>query len=155
MRYHQCGSPLHQALQGVLNGTLRLGVQGRGGFVKNQNRRVLVERSGDGQALALSARELHGVVTDQRVDAKRELCHQIKQVGRLQAFQNTLAVHLLPQRDVDGNAVVEHQNMLTDQRKLGAQRNQIPVLQGMAIELDAARTQLDKARQQTDQRRLA
>ena len=53
--YDQRGAVLHEPLQGLLHRPLGLGVQRRGGLVQDQYRRVLVQCTGDGQALALSA----------------------------------------------------------------------------------------------------
>lgn len=41
---------LHQALQGLLHQAFRFGVQGGGGLVQNQNRRIFVQRTGNGRA---------------------------------------------------------------------------------------------------------
>ena len=51
----QCGAALGQRVEGRLNLGLGDGVQGGGGLVQNEDRRVLQEDSGDGDALLLSA----------------------------------------------------------------------------------------------------
>ena len=53
------GSGGHQIFERILDQTLRIRVQRRGRLVKNQNRRVLEQRSRDGQTLALPAGKLH------------------------------------------------------------------------------------------------
>ncbi len=50
------GASLHQAFERLLDRRLRLGVERRGGFVEHQDRRVLQDHPGDGDALALAAR---------------------------------------------------------------------------------------------------
>ena len=103
----------------------------------------------------MPARQLHGVVASDGIDALRQLCNQARQVGGLQAICHPLAIHFLPKRHINGNAVVEHQHMLADQRELGTQGLQIPFAQRVAVQFDAARAELNKTRQQADQRCLA
>ena len=47
--------PRHHLLQRLLELDLRAGVESRGGLVENEDRRILEQRAGDGQALALSS----------------------------------------------------------------------------------------------------
>src|SRR5690242_20889067 len=51
----------------VLHQQLRLGVQRRGGFVEDQDRRVLQQRARDGQPLALPAGEPLAALADARL----------------------------------------------------------------------------------------
>ena len=55
MRDYQCGAVLHQAWQRFLNQVLALRIEGAGGFVQQQNRRIHQQRAGDRQALTLAA----------------------------------------------------------------------------------------------------
>src|SRR5262249_60862949 len=56
MRHHQRRAIDHEALERLLHEPFRLRVEGRGGLVEDQDGRVLEDRAGDGQALALPAR---------------------------------------------------------------------------------------------------
>ena len=49
------GTGLHQTLQGILYQALALGVEGRGGFVEDEDRGILQDGTGDADALTLSA----------------------------------------------------------------------------------------------------
>ena len=49
------GTGLHQSLQGILYQALALGVEGRGGFVEDEDRGILQDGTGDADALTLSA----------------------------------------------------------------------------------------------------
>ena len=51
---HQRGAVLHQMLERFLHLPFPFGVERRGRFVKNQNRRVLDQRASDRKALALA-----------------------------------------------------------------------------------------------------
>ena len=65
---HDNGCPSGPGLvQGRLNDRLALGVQGRGGFVEEQNLRVSNEGPRDGDALLLSAGQLSAAFADQGV----------------------------------------------------------------------------------------
>ena len=80
------------------------------------------------QALALAARQLGGVVPDHSVHAVRQRRHMLGQIGGLQTLLYPLGIDGLPQRDVCGNAVIEHDHILADQCELGPQGSQVPVL---------------------------
>ena len=72
VRHDQGGATRHQALQCFLHQALGFVVQRRGGFIQNEDRRVLVERTRNRQALALSAGKLCGVVSHQSVHPQRQ-----------------------------------------------------------------------------------
>ena len=152
---HQRRAALHQRGQGLLHQPFGVGVQGRGGFVKNENRRVFVHRAGNRQALALAAGKLHGVVADHGVDALRQGNDKLCEVGRLQAGRHAGAVNRHAQRNIVGHAVVDHQHMLADHGELLAQRLQRPLADVVAIDQNGARGGINKPRQQVDQRCLA
>ena len=59
----------HQQLQLALDRRLDLAVERRGRLVEHQDRRVLQQHAGDGDALALAARELDAALADMRVIA--------------------------------------------------------------------------------------
>ena len=90
-------------------------------------------------------------MADEGVDALWQVRHQAFKIGRPQTIQHLLAVHGLPQRDVRGNAVVEHQHVLADQCELGAQCVQRPSIQRVAIEFNLTAAQRHKPWQQADQ----
>ena len=64
--------PLHQAVERVLHGALALRVERRGRLVEEQDRRVLEDRAGDGDALALAAGQRHAALADLGVVALRQ-----------------------------------------------------------------------------------
>ena len=61
--------PCGELDQRLLDGALGLGVEGRGGFVEDEDRRVLDEHAGDGEALLLAAGELDAALADDGVEA--------------------------------------------------------------------------------------
>jgi len=55
---------LHQPRQGFLHQGLALGVERGGGFVEQQQRRIAQDGAGDGDALALAARQCHAAFAE-------------------------------------------------------------------------------------------
>ena len=70
---HQHGPLLHQAVDRLLHQPLRFGVERAGGLVQDQDRRVAQQRPGDGDPLALAARQPGAPLAQDRVVALREL----------------------------------------------------------------------------------
>ena len=64
--------PAHQAVERLLDHRLVLGVDRRQRLVEHQDRRVAQQRAGDGDALALAARELDALLADHRAVALRQ-----------------------------------------------------------------------------------
>ena len=64
---------LHQGVEALLDRRLDLRVQRRGGFVQHQDRRVLEQHPGDGDALALAAGQLDPALADLGVEAAAAL----------------------------------------------------------------------------------
>ena len=54
---HHGGAAHHQIGQALLHQQFILGIQRAGGFVQQQQRRIAQDGAGDGQALALAARQ--------------------------------------------------------------------------------------------------
>ena len=69
MRNAQRGAPIHQGFQGILHQPLALGVEGAGGFVQDQNGRVLQDRAGNGQSLTLTAAQTASPFADHEIVA--------------------------------------------------------------------------------------
>jgi hypothetical protein len=62
----------HQVLQGILHQALALGVEGAGGLVQQQQRRVAQDGAGHGDALALAAGQAHAALAEEGVVALRQ-----------------------------------------------------------------------------------
>jgi hypothetical protein len=99
--------------------TFGLGVERRGRLVENQDRRVLEQRAGNRQALALAAREQHAVLADLGVEALRQAVDELARVGGFGGFSIVAragASARLAVGDVAGDRVVEQRDLLGDQR---------------------------------------
>ena len=70
---HQGGAILRGPFQRLLHQLFRFSVQGAGGFVQQQQRRILQNGAGDGDALALAAGQTHAAFAQIGVVALRQL----------------------------------------------------------------------------------
>jgi hypothetical protein len=82
VRDDERGAVPHQVGQRVLHQQLRLGVERRGRFVQDQDRRVLQQRARDGQALALPARQPLAALADARLVPVRAALDELVRVRR-------------------------------------------------------------------------
>ena len=69
--------------QVALDDLLALGVERRGRLVEDQDARIADQRAGDGDALALAAREVGAALVDDRVVAVRQLEDELVRAGEL------------------------------------------------------------------------
>ncbi|MCW0416310.1 hypothetical protein NB689_002064 [Xanthomonas sacchari] len=151
----------HQFVQAVLDRRLHFRIQRRGGLVQDQDRRVLEQHAGDGDALALAAGQLHAALADLRVVAALALAvlqlldelvgarlghggAQLRLAGIWAAVQQVVADRAVQQRGVLGD-----QADLLTQALLGDAGDVLPVDQ------DAALLQVVQPQQHVDQGRLA
>ena len=63
-------------------GSFRLGIQGRGGLVQDQQPRLLQQRTGDAERLPLTAGELHSQRRQHCVVTEREAHDEVMGVGQ-------------------------------------------------------------------------
>ena len=75
------GARLHQALQGFLHQAFALCVEGRGGFVQDEDGRVLQDGPGDADTLALPAGQASAAVAYHRVVALLRFHDEVVGVG--------------------------------------------------------------------------
>jgi hypothetical protein len=119
---HQGGAALHQPFQRRLHQRLALGVERRGGFVQQQDRRVLQEGAGDGDALALTAGQPQAGLAGAGQIALGQGGDEVVRGGgaprrpRSSAWGAGAAIG-----DVGGDGVVEQERLLRHQGDVGAQ----------------------------------
>ena len=139
MRDDDHGAALHQVGQRGLHQRLALGIERRGGFVENENGRVLEDGAGNGHALALAAGEAEAFLADDGVVALRHAQNEIVRQGIARGLlhQGVLDVRLTV-GDVVVHGVVEEDGLLRDLRHLAAQRGQGEIAQIVAVNENAA-----------------
>ena len=138
MSNNQRGTVFLQLIQRRLNGTLRLGIQRRGGFIKDQDRAVTQQRAGNSNTLALAAGQHHAILADDGIQTIIHLVDEIHGVGHARGLFNLLAAVLFGTGigDIVGDGIVEQMHVLRNQRHLVAQRAQLVLAQVVAIQQD-------------------
>ena len=156
VRDHQRGAALHQIVERLLHRRLRLGVELRGRFVEDQDRRVLEQRARDGETLALPARELLARLADDVVVALRQRHDELVGVGRGGGLAHPFERHLAATvGDVVAHGVVEEDRLLRHQAHQRAQVRERQVTDVDAVDRDRPLLGVEEARQQIHHRRLA
>ena len=150
------GARLHQALQGFLHQAFALRVEGGGGFVQDEDGRVLQDGAGDADALALPAGQASAAVAYHRVVALLRLHDEIVGVGNLGRFDDLLHGSVLhAEGDVVVEGVVEEDGFLVDVADEGAQAVDGDVLHVLAVDEQPAFGNVVVARHEVHQRGLA
>ncbi len=155
------GASAHQPVELLLDRRLDLGIERRGRFVQDQDRRILEDHPSNRDALALPAGELDAALAHMRVEAAPSLpiferLDEFQGMGAHRRRAHLLFVRLRPavadvvaDRAVQERGVLSHHGDVGAQALLGHQRNVLPVDQ------DPAFLRLEEPEQQVDQGRLA
>ena len=102
------GAPFLQPLQRAEDLLLGAGIQRTGRLVKQQDRRILHQRAGDGDALLLAARKLEAAFAHHRVEPLGQAPDQRHQRGIARGLLDLAHVRALgPVGDIIGEALVE------------------------------------------------
>ena len=84
------GAAFGEGVQGMLDDHFAFVVQGRGGFVQNQDGRVFQENAGDGDPLFLSAGKLYAPLAHVGLKALFKIHDEVVGVGQLRRFHDFL-----------------------------------------------------------------
>ena len=149
-------APGAQNLQRLLHRVLGFGIERRGRFVEQDDRRVLEKRAGDGDALALAAGKLHAVLAARAVVALGEAHDEVVGVGRLGRGLDLVARGAGPaEGDVVGDRALEQERLLADVGEVAAQRSAPDLADVLAVDQHRAGLGLVEAQDQVHRRRLA
>ncbi len=157
VRDDQGGAIPHQRRQRRLDVALRFAVERRGGLVENQDRGVLQERTGDRQALPLSAGQPHAVLADEGRQPLRHFpdeLHRMCGLGGRDDFGVTRPGQATV-RDIGGHAVVEENHFLAYQGDVRSQAGEPQLGNVDPVHQYLAAVGRVEARQEIGQRRLA
>jgi hypothetical protein len=147
---------LHEVGERVLDEPLGLGVEGRRGLVEDEDRRVLQDRAGDGDPLALASGQAAPALADDRVVAARQVEDEVVGEGGPGRGFHPRLVHVVEAvGDVGAHRVVEEHRLLRDESDLAAQAFERRVLHVDAVDQHGAFRHVVEPRQQVDERRLA
>jgi hypothetical protein len=114
MSDHQGGAVAHQLLQGGLDVTLGLRIQGRCRLIQNKDRRILEHGSGNREALALPTGEQDTSITDEGIEAAGQGVNETQGVGSLgHPFELApIGPARITVGDVVGDRIVEQNDVL-------------------------------------------
>mgnify|MGYP004076039147 CR=1 FL=1 len=119
---NDCGPFVHQFPQRGTDGLLVDGVEMGGGFIQDQDRRVLQKGAGNRHPLALSARQAHAALADRGVPSVGQSGDERRQRGPLQRLGEVSIVRVrLGDQDIGAQGVVKQIGVLRDKRDAFAQ----------------------------------
>ena len=150
------GAPLHELAQGLVDHRLALGVDARQCLVQHQDRRVLEDGAGDGDALALAAREAHAALAHHGVVAFRQSGDELVDVGRPRRLLQLAGGGLGPgHAQVVGDGAVEQVHVLGHHRDVPAQHVERNGADVPAAQQDPSLLRVGEAQHQRHQGGLA
>ena len=156
VRDHEGGAALHQAFQGGLHQCFRFIVQGAGGLVQNEDARVFQDSAGNGDALALPARELHAALAHHRVVPGLEGRDEAVGIGGAGGVLHLLRGGVRAAiQDILAHRAGKKQRFLRHQAHLGTQVGQGVVAHVAAIDLKLPAGHVPETRNQVDEGGLA
>ena len=146
---------LHKVIQGTLHKALALGIQCRSGFVEDENRGILVDGTGDREALALTPGELTPAVPDIGVIACRHLIDELIGVRDLGGLTHLLEGSTLDtEGDILKDRSIEEDGLLIDVPHEAAQISYRDLTDIRAIDGDAPLNDVVEARDEVHERAL-
>ena len=150
------GFALHQFVQALLNGVFYLGVKRTGGLVEQQNRCVLEHHAGNGNTLALTAREFDPPFTDVCVVAGTSFqigqlhdeVMRLRTLGREEHLRIGCIRSAIDQ--IITHRAMQQRGVLRDHTDLLAQAVLRDVMDVLSIQQDFSFVQVVKTQQQID-----
>ena len=150
------GAALHQPVEGRLDRCLILGIDRGESFIEHQNRRIAQQCAGDGDALALSARQLDALFADDRVIALRQRLDEVVDVGSTRRILDMGAGGIGPAHaDIFLDRAVKQERVLVDDGDHAADLLGSEIPEIVAADLDAALLWVIETQQQPHDRRFA
>ena len=135
----KCRAPPHQVRERGLDRGLALGIKRRGRLVEQEKRRVAQNSAGDGDPLALAAREHNAALADRRVESLRQRGNKSSRMGVLGGPHDIgIGSVRAAEADVVARRGGEHHAVLRHQRDAGTQLSRIEVHEPHAVERDIA-----------------
>ena len=150
---HQRGAAGCDLVEGALDRGLGFVVHGCGGLIEDQHRWIFEDGAGQGDPLALTAREPLAPFAHHRVEAVRQGLDEggrFRQLGR--PFDRQAGGLKAAVGDVFGHRAVKQKHLLTHQADAAAQILQAQAADRQAIEQNLACLDLIEAQQQLNDR---
>jgi len=152
----EAGATFQAFLDGVGDQDLRLRIDARSEFVQCQDAWIAQESAGDGDALALTAREPGAPFADVAGVAIRQATDEFMSVGQFGGGHDLVVSRAGPAHsDIVRDASSEQYRLLGHQANLLTQTLQVELLEVVAVDFDGAFLRIVKTSQQVDQGGLA
>ena len=150
------GAAFHDFVERQIDALLGHRIERAGGFVEDQDRRVLEQRAGDGEPLPLAAGEQPAALADRRLQAAVVAVDEFERLraGRGVADFGVGGVRLADAQ-VFRDRAVEQQRLLEHDADIAAQPDQPEIADIGAVDRDGARLRIERAIEQRQRRRLA
>src|SRR5690606_387573 len=147
---------LHQPLERLLHGALAFRIERARRLVEQQDRRVLEERAGDRDALALAAREPHAALAEERVVALRQRANEPRGGRRARRRLDLLRARG-PPAVTNGPAPrrAEEHGVLRHEPDAAPYVGRIDLHDVNAVDQDAPRARIVETKEQLERRALA
>ena len=153
---HDQRAPAAQPRQRLGDGGLVFGIQRGRGLIDQQNGRILDERTRDGDALALAARQARPALAHRRVQALRQALDDFGHAGLARGFHHLgIAGLRAAHADVVGNGALEKVAVLEDLADLPGQPLARDLAHVDAAHQNAALLHIEKACDQPQHGRFA
>lgn len=150
------GAGLHEPFERFLHEAFAFGVECRGGFVEDEDGRILEDGAGDGDALALSAGEAAAAVAHLGVVAFLAFHDEVVGIGDFRRFDDLLHRGVFhAEGNVVEETVVEEDGLLVDVANHGAEVGKVDALHVGAVDENLAFGHVVIAGQEVDEGRLA
>ena len=156
MRDDEHGFILHEVVDGLLDYAFRLIVESRGCFVKNNDRGVLEEGTGNSDSLFLTAGKEHATFTDGGVHTIFQRGYKLSKTGAFQSQRNFLVGSIwLSQKDILLNSPFKQKIILKHHSNMLAQIVQTEITDIHTIYGNAAGGNIIESREQAHDGTLA
>jgi len=153
---HEGGAVLHHLVERRLHLALGFRVQRAGGFVEDEDGRVLEDGAGDREALALAAGQRAAAFADRRRERVRRALDEVERLGALGGVAHFgLGGVGLADPQVFGDRAVEQQRLLVDDADVAPERGELDVADVDAVDLDHPGLRVEGAVEQRQRGRLA
>ena len=132
---------LHQPVERVLHQPLAFGIERRGRFVEQQQRRIAQQRAGDRDALALSARKPRAAFAHEGVEPFRQRAQELLGIGVARRLPNLVLARVpIAVAEIVARTRGEDHRVLRHHRDALADVGGVGVAKVDAVEQDAARS---------------
>ena len=110
---HQSGSAINQTLERLLDQRFRFSVNGRRGFIQDEDRAILQDGPGDGNSLFLTAGKLYPAFADDCLQPFGHMLNELIHVGDVhRPVERFFARFRIAEKDIFADAAIKEKHIL-------------------------------------------